>query len=304
MRYVPKRLLIGLVFATGILLFGAPDASADGCLLDNGSGYDCAYNGGLFDVVQPHPTGTGVIDSFLRVQQNGTEEAFNSDARPITCDGAGCDDYKTDPNFTTDLLTADVPIYTDPNTGQLYLTFYLDINEPTGNTQRYLTLDQLTIYGASEGGLNTYTSGATEQNPGTISSSTTGTTADLLFDLDSGQDNWINLDYFLVGGGSGYGDMLAYIPVTQAFLDSHEYIYLYSQFGCTSAVTNCTTSGGFSATKRYKSADGFEEWWVPSNGGGGTGPSSPVPEPGTLALLATGLAVAGRKRLHARKSMV
>lgn len=297
MRYVPQRLLVSLLFALGLFVIGTPKASADGCLLDDGatggggvvgSDYDCIFNGGLFDVIQPHPTGTGVIDSFLRVQQNGTEEAFNSSTRPIMCDGAECDDYKTDPNFTTDLLTSAVPITTID--GQDYLTFYLDINEPTGGAQRYLTLDQLRIYGADEGGFAEYFSD--DGNAATTTDGVVG--ANLLFDLDwGGGTNWINLDYFLVGGGSGYGDMVALIPVTQEFLDTYEYIYLYSQFGCSA---DCTTSGSWDPTKKYKSADGFEEWWVPAGGGGGTDPVTPVPEPGTLALVATGIAIAIRRR--------
>src|SRR5690349_5996818 len=118
MRYLSSRLLSGLLFGIGFLLLAAPSASASECDLYTSSS-QCVYSNGslmtYFMVSDPHPTGTGFIDSFLRVQQNGSEEGFNTSYRGsgadkgITCDNGGCDD-KTDPNYTENLLTTAVPI--------------------------------------------------------------------------------------------------------------------------------------------------------------------------------------------------
>src|SRR5438876_10749791 len=107
MNYFVRRIMVVLGFAA-VVVFLTTDASASGCNLYTNSS-SCTFNAGVFNVVGPHPTGTGVIDSFLRVQQKGAEEGFNTAARPMLCDGRTCDD-KTDPNFTRDLLSSSVPV--------------------------------------------------------------------------------------------------------------------------------------------------------------------------------------------------
>jgi len=79
--------------------------------------------------------------------------------------------------------------------------------------------------------------------------------------------------------GSGSGDMYAYIPDNLFDTEFGNYVYLYSKFGLPG---------------EYASDDGFEEWAVQS-------PSAPVPEPGTLMLIALGmlgLAVFGKRKLN------
>ena len=124
----PRRLMITAGLAVGLFLL-APRAWASGCNLYT-TGSSCVAEGGIYNVVGPHPTGTGVIDSFLRVQQKGAEEGFNTGARPMLCDGRTCDD-KTDPNFTRNLLTSSVPIVTI--NGQQYREFFLDSEPHVGN---------------------------------------------------------------------------------------------------------------------------------------------------------------------------
>src|SRR5262245_24901908 len=97
MRQSCRRLIFTLGFAVILSVLSAPKAFASGCNLDTvttGSNYLCTAfgSGALFQVVQPHPTGTGVIDSFLRVQMNGTEQGFNTDYRssgPVTAGTCG-----------------------------------------------------------------------------------------------------------------------------------------------------------------------------------------------------------------------
>jgi hypothetical protein len=159
-------------------------------------------NGAFFQQINPQSTGTGVIDSFVRLQANGTEQGYNTDARPVQFD------EKTDATFTHSLLLSDVPKVTI--NGTVYRQFLLDINEGNGQNQQLLSLDQLKIFQGATGDLNNY------PNLG-----------DQVYDLGAG--NFIGLDYSL-NSGSGAGDMFAYIP-DSFFTSANPYVYLYSHFG-------------------------------------------------------------------------
>jgi hypothetical protein len=215
----------------------------------------------FFQQIDSQSTGTGVIESFLRVQANGTEDGFNTSGRPIGMD------QLTDPNFTRSLLLSSVPIVVNPSGAPAgsYYQILLDINEPSGGDNSLLSLDDLRLYATTgnpinDGNANAATVGALEALVGT---------ADWAFDAD----DLIKLDYAL-NSGSGSGDMFAYIPVTAlgaAGVDT--YLTLYSHFGETSSVG--LGSG-------YDSADGFEEWSVVR------GATPPVPEPHEYAMLGLG----------------
>src|SRR5207237_1193506 len=65
-------------------------------------------NGAIFRQFSPQPTGTGYIDSFVRLQAKGAgtqaQQGFNTDARPVQFD------ENTSPQFTRSLLLANVPV--------------------------------------------------------------------------------------------------------------------------------------------------------------------------------------------------
>jgi PEP-CTERM motif len=201
-RWGSEFALALLPWAITILVSPANAATCD--LTTAGS--SCSIGSALFVQADPQPTGTGVIDSFVRIQDNGTEQGYNTSGRPVAFN------EKTDPNFTRALLLTEVPIVTI--NGVAYREFGLDINEPASGQNRYLSLDRLMIFQSSSG---------------TITSSNLTMLGNLVYTLDAGGDNWIKLDYTL-GSGSGSGDMFAYIQ-NSLFTSSNPYVTLYSQFG-------------------------------------------------------------------------
>jgi hypothetical protein len=179
-------------------------------------------NGALFQQYDARPTGTGLIDSFLRIQgassKNGTQQGYNTDARPLQFD------ENKSPQFTRSLRAADLP---DVDIGGvLYKEFLLDINQKS--SQPYLSLDRVQIFTSGDPKLTGYDAAA-HTFPGRTP----------IYDMDAGGDNAVKLDYRL-NTGSGSGDMLLYLP---SRLFAGEYVTLYSQFG-----------------GQYAANAGFQEW--------------------------------------------
>jgi hypothetical protein len=181
--------------------------------------------GAQFVQADPQPTGSGAIQSFVRIQgaaaHNEVQQGFNTDARPLQFD------ENKSPNFTRSLLLTSVPLVN--RGGILYREFLLDINQKS--SQPRLSLDELRIYVGSAGNLTGY-SDATHQLAG----------LDPVFDLDASGDNAVLLDYRL-NSGSGSGDMLLYVP--DALFTGGTNVYVYSKFGV-----------------EYASNAGFQEWSV------------------------------------------
>ena len=231
-----------LVLLTLVLLL--PVVSVYAAMLDlTTEGSWGTINGTIFQQFDGNPTGSGNIDSFIRIQGFGVQQGYNSDGRPVQYD------EDTSAQWNHSLLLSDIPIL--QNGGTDYREFLLDINQ---NGQTILSLDKIEIYLEATGDLLGH--------PGNF-----GTP---IYDLDAGGDNWIKLDYSL-NGGSGQGDMLAYIP-DSVFTGSNEYVYFYSRFGDNSTAD-----------------DGFEEWAY-----GADGPI--IPEPATVLLLGLGALALLRKR--------
>src|SRR5437763_15915830 len=96
-----------------------------------------SYGTATFEFTQPQPTGTGYIQPFLRVQNDPTEQGYN------TSGGTPFDD-KAGP-WTHDLTFADLMTTAVTIGGQNYFKLMVDINEP-GGSKSTLSLDQLQFY--------------------------------------------------------------------------------------------------------------------------------------------------------------
>jgi hypothetical protein len=237
--------LAGSVVLVTMLTSGQAAHASIVNLIENTSG---SINNALFFRADFDPGGTGALNPFVRVQHDngpsnnghslsGREQGYNTSGRPVQYD------ENTDPNFTRDLLFGEVPIVIVNSVAHKELI--LDINEPLGGTQRFLSLDQVNIYSSDTGGQTGLQS----------------TLGDLRFTTGAGlNDNTVLMDASLTSG-SGEGDMRMFIPLSNfAGVANDDFIYLYSHFG--------------NYGEDYRTGAGFEEWSV-----------LPVPGPGVTALM-------------------
>ena len=265
--------ILRLASTAGLVLPLLP-VVASGAELDlRTAGASGTINGAFFTNTDPQPTGSGYIDSFVRLgTSSGYEEGYNASARPVM------PHVNTSPTFTHDITLSNIPIVVNPAGASAgsYYEFLLDVKQKKSEPDKYLTLYALRFY----------------TNPNALTMAATladltgaaGTT--LRWNLDTGSDSRIHLNYEF-GSGSGSGDMYAYIPVSAfAGAGASDYLYLYSAFGIEPSGT-----GTYFGTN-----DGYEEW---TSRGSSTPPPS-VPEGGnSLALLGVGLigVEAARRRL-------
>jgi hypothetical protein len=191
-----------------------------------------SVNGAIFTQARTQPSGTGVIDSFVRVTSPGNttvEQGYNTSARPLAYD------ENNSPNFTRTLAVADVPSVTIG--GARYREFLLDVNQKASAAQ--LSLDALKIFVSANAAVHG------KLVNGNLPDGTPGGKP-AAYDLGAG--NWVKLDARL-STGSGSSDMVLDVP--EAALAGGTYLYLYSRFG-----DNVGANGG------------FEEWAKQGPGGG------------------------------------
>jgi hypothetical protein len=199
-----KKSLPAVVLVAAGLIFASTSSRATVVDL-TGSNDSGSIGGAQFVFTQPQPTGTGVIQPFLRVQNDPIEQGYN------TSGGTPFDD-KAGP-WTHDLTFADLTTSRVDLNGTTYFQLLLDVNEP-GGSKSLINLDQLQFYTSSQGSLTT------------TDVSSLGT---LRYSFDSG--DWVILDASR-NHGSGSGDMYAYIPASAfAGTDASDFVYMYVHFG-------------------------------------------------------------------------
>ncbi|MBC8232829.1 PEP-CTERM sorting domain-containing protein [bacterium] len=260
MKGLMKIAFLAVLVSQLVMAFAVPSANATSLDL-TAIGSSGNINGAIFSTPDSVTSGTGLVDPFVWIQRNGTEQGYNVDVGKQK-------DLEFDEkfgNFTHSLLLSEIQDNIVTVNTIDYYEFVLDINEtgPGG----LLSLYELEIYLLDAGNIIGY--------PFAGSGS-------LAYDLDAGEDSVIELDYNNFNG-SGELDMIALIPTSSidAVADlTHQNVVLYSAFGSPNA-----------------SDAGFEEWAHKETGTftvggaytGGGGSGGVTPEPSTIILLGIGL---------------
>jgi len=260
-----SKLRLGLAtLATG-LLFTAATASADPITVDlitSGSG---GTNNAIFARFGSQPAGSGVFDSFLRIQKQGNNtvsEGYNSD---------GNFEFDSQPShtFNHSILLADVSVFN--LSGVDYYGFALDINQE-GNDP-LLSMTSIKLFQANVGNLQSMNTNRDGWNDGASS---------LKWDLDSAGDAQVDMDYNFFGSGSGQTDVFMFVKTSLFDTSSNPYVYLYTKFG------------GVGAEPPYQDNDGYQEWSTLA--GGSLGPAVPLPGIAMAGMSLFGVRWARRRR--------
>jgi hypothetical protein len=194
-------------------------------------------NAAIYEQIDPHSTGTGVINSFSQQSPKGsgtTSRAYNTTVDNVL------DNAMTD-NFNHSIALGDVSVVLRGN--YFYREFFLDINESPGGGDKFLSLDEVQVFvgGTANNSVATFTGGILDHD---------GT---LVYRMDQYDDNWVALDAAL-NSGSGSGDMFLLIPNSRfRGYSASDVVTLYSQFGLQG-----TNPSGFIG--KFGSSGGFEEW--------------------------------------------
>lgn len=173
------------------------------------------------------PAGSGIFDSFLRVQAGPpSEQGYNTDGKREFDTKAG--------NFTHSILVSDIPVVTVPGLTGEFWELFSDLNE--SDSTPLISLDDLEVYFTSDPKLTGYPF---------------ATTATKVYDFGG------SIKINDVNQGSGRGDLRFRIPLANIQIPANcgykdpncaTYFVLYTRFG---------TTGG-----AYTSDGGFEEWKV------------------------------------------
>jgi len=180
-------------------------------------------NGAVFMQYDARPTGTGHIQSFVRIQgasaHSAVTQGYNTDARPLQYD------ENKSPQFTRGLALSQIPVV---NIGGVpSYEFLLDINQ--NSKQPLLSLDDVKMFVGDQPDLKGF-----DPSQGKLAGLSP------VYDMNAGGDHWVLLNYRL-NTGSGSGDMLMYVPASWFNTGSATpYVYLYSKFG-----VNDSANAGF-----------------------------------------------------------
>ncbi len=178
-------------------------------------------------------SGTGVFDSFVRVQDSPTESGYNTD---------GTLEFDTKSGtWTHSILLSEIPIVEVD--GELYWEFFADIND--NNSTPQISLDAFELYLTSDSMLTGYPFVGT---------------ADKLYDWGDAAGDFILIND--VNQGSGRGDLRYLVPLDAALIDIPADCD-YGNPACSTYLVLYNEWGSYDQTGFDGDSDGgFEEWKV------------------------------------------
>ncbi len=266
----------------------------------------------IVEVANTTPAGSGVRDTFLRLQNDNanirTETAYSTngkltDATYLQDDnpsmthaytnGAKDSTAGNNDDFNNAVLLSDLDIKTPFGSGNAaYYQIVLDVNEPGGG-KSLIRLDEFEIHLSADGYLNEYNYVETTAGDSFFADGlcTTGPCTSinyqgLVYDMDFDSSyGGIILDSVAGGNGSGDEDYSFLLPVglfTAAQNAGGLYMHLVSTFGEADSPDVDPSVDGYAES-------GFEEWAAELNGSlPEPDPGNPIPTPGTALLMAIG----------------
>jgi hypothetical protein len=221
MQRIIRPAAVALTAGVALAAAGAARGNFVDLTAANNSG---TINGGFFAQGDLQPAGTGFINSFVRIQNNGIEQGYNTSLRPVAFD------EKTDGNFTRFITYGQVP--TVMVGGVAYKQFFLDINQQENVPNNLLSLDKLKIW-TKQGALTSNSTNVGADNAATTHTGASGSSGfgTLRYNMDEGSDSEVLLNANL-SHGSGQSDMFLNIPVSffGNTADS-DFLTLYSLMG-------------------------------------------------------------------------
>jgi hypothetical protein len=201
--------------------------SANAAVLNLGSNGSGFLNDAYFAVNRDRPTGTGVYNPFLTIQNNGFEQGYNSSVQNF--------DTKRVPQWNHEIRFSDLQVTTLSN-GIAYVGFSVDVNEPNGADKSWISLDRLQIFTSATRQNSTSTDGNGFFN---------GSLGTLRYDLDLAGNNTVL--YNDKNSGSGSGDIDIFIPLSFfAGTQMNDYVYMYQLWG---DADGASSGGGFEETR-------------------------------------------------------
>lgn len=211
-----KRNFTAALIAAGML---AIVSVAQATVLNLGSSGSGTVGGAIFETNADHPTGTGVYNPFLTVQNKDWEQGYNSGSNNNF-------DTKRVPVWNHEIKFSDLQATTI--NGVQYFGFSVDINE--SNSTPLISLDAFKIWTSATVQTSTTTDGNGFFN---------GSLGTLRYDLGDNQ-----VLYNDQNTGSGGGDINIFVPISLfAGANANDFIYVYQRWGNTDS-----TDGGFEET--------------------------------------------------------
>lgn len=242
-------------------------------------------------------SGSGVYTSFYRLQNNGSEQGYNSYANgqpPMDQKNGGPGTPETVLGPVTGTTVNEMEDARIVVGGQLYYQFTLDLNEDQ-STGRWISLDNVTIYTSTQTTDPKYTSLAAMEADLKSPSNLDGLNP--IWRMDYGSTNSAVLLNANLTPGSGNDNMVMLVPTSLfAGVAATEHVYMYTQFGVFNAggVTTEYLNGSTWTSNSFVTESTFEEWALYTQ--------NAIPEPTTLGLIGLVAVTFGLRRSSARRS--